>query len=110
LRAIAQTPDGRYWIGSYAKGLAWFSWAPRLFGDVAGAPSASITALEANPDGSLWVGTAGAGVWRYQPTTGAWTKLNGVPGARVFKLYVETRFGARQLYVATEGGLAVYTE
>jgi hypothetical protein len=124
-RAITQTPDGRYWVASERHGLVWFTVnAARLTPpvEVDGEPG-TITALVPNPDGSLWVGTAGAGVWRYEPPprpvrladppapeVGTWTRLDGVPSGDVNRLYMETRSGKRQLYIATDVGLAVYTE
>ena len=124
-RAIAQTPDGRYWVGSQGHGLVWFTADAgklRPFVEVEGEPGA-VTALVANPDGSLWVGTAGAGLWRYQPPpppaaladppapeTGTWTRLEGLPNGEVTRLYMETRSGKRELYIGTRDGLVVYTE
>jgi hypothetical protein len=124
-RAMAKAPDGRYWLASERHGLVWFDAAGGKlapFVEVEGEPG-TVTSLIANPDGSLWVGTAGAGVWRYQPLprpaaladppvpeAGTWTRLEGLPGGHVAQLYMETRSGKRQLYVATDGGLAVFTE
>jgi hypothetical protein len=124
-RAIAQTPDGRYWVASEGKGLVWFiadGARLRPFVEVEGEPGL-ITSLVANPDGTLWVGTSGAGLWRYAPPprpatladppvpeVGGWSKLDGLPSGEVIRLHMEKRFGKRQLYVGTGSGLAVYTE
>ncbi len=124
-RAIAQTPDGRYWVASLTKGLVWFDvdrgkLSPYV--EVEGEPGA-ISALVANPDGSLWVGTEAAGLWRYEPLSrpttkvhppapelGTWTRFEGLPSSEILRLYAETRSGRRQLYIGTASGLAVYTE
>jgi hypothetical protein len=124
-RAISQTPDGRYWVASERHGLVWFDADGaklKPYVEVEGEPG-TVSALVANPDGSLWVGTDGAGVWRYAPQprpatlasppipeAGTWTRLEGLPSGNVAQLYLETRSGKRELYIATRGGLAVYTE
>jgi hypothetical protein len=124
-RAIAQTPDGRYWVASEKYGLVWFdrdAGKLRPFVEVLGEPG-TIVGLASNPDGSLWIGTSSAGVWRYtppprpaalaappEPEAGTWEKLDGLPSQEVFRIYLETRFGKRQLYVGTADGLAVLTQ
>ena len=126
-RAIAQTPDGRYWVGSVKYGLVWFEGAGKAlkrFVEVQGEPG-TISALIANPDGSLWVGTSDNGLWKYvppvraplpsdptatpAPETGTWTRVSGIPGANVTRIHLETRSGKRQLFVGTNAGLVVYT-
>ena len=126
-RAIAQTPDGRYWVASLKYGLVWFDGAGKAlkrFVEVQGEPGA-ISALIANPDGSLWVGTSDNGLWKYvpparaplpsdptavpAPETGTWTRVSGIPGANVTRIHLETRSGKRQLFVGTNAGLVVYT-
>jgi hypothetical protein len=126
-RAIAQTPDGRYWVGSLKYGLVWYEGAGKQlkrFVEVDGEPGA-ISALIANPDNSLWVGTSDNGLWKYTPPakapmpadpaavpapeTGTWTRVSGIPSANVTRIHLETRSGKRQLFVGTDAGLVVYT-
>lgn len=126
-RAIAQTPDGRYWVGSVKYGLVWFDGAGKAlkrFVEVKDEPG-TISALVANPDNSLWVGTSDNGLWKYTPPpraplpadptatpapeSGTWTRVSGLPAADVTRIHLETRSGKRQLYVGTTAGLVVYT-
>ena len=127
-RAIAQTPDGRYWVGSVKYGLVWFDGvgkALKRFVEVTGEPG-TISALIANPDNSLWVGTSDNGLWKYTPPTraplppgnttdapapetGTWTRVSGIPGPNVTRIHLETRSGKRQLFIGTDAGLAIYT-
>jgi hypothetical protein len=127
-QAIAQTPDGRYWVGSVKFGLVWFNGsgkALKRFVEVTDEPGI-ITALIANPDNTLWVGTSNNGLWKYTPPppaplplattttapapeTGTWTRVSGLPGPNVRKIHLETRSGKRQLFIATNAGIVVYT-
>jgi hypothetical protein len=126
-RAIAQTPDGRYWVASVKHGLIWFDGAGKAlkrFVEVQDEPG-TISALVANPDGSLWVGTSDNGLWKYAPParaalpsdplaipapeSGTWTRVSGIPAADVTRIHLETRSGKRQLFVGTTAGLVVYT-
>ncbi len=63
VKALAQTADGRLWIGTSA-GLSVFNGSAFIdieFVDLA--TPASIYELEAMPDGSIWVATVSQGVW-----------------------------------------------
>jgi ligand-binding sensor domain-containing protein/DNA-binding CsgD family transcriptional regulator len=64
ISALAETPDGTIWIGSFGKGLASFD--PRLErfiryehnpADSTSLPDNRITALQVDLDGHLWIGT-----------------------------------------------------
>jgi hypothetical protein len=126
-RAIAQTPDGRYWVASQKYGLVWFEGsgkALKRFVEVENEPGL-ISALVANADGSLWVGTRDNGLWKYTPPakaplpsdptatpapeTGTWTRVSGIPGANVTRIHNEMRSGKQQLFIGTNAGLAIYT-
>jgi response regulator RpfG family c-di-GMP phosphodiesterase/ligand-binding sensor domain-containing protein len=64
VNALAQTPDGYLWIGTFG-GLARFDGVRFRVFDVAGQPalpSSRVTALAVDRGGSLWVGTEDAGV------------------------------------------------
>jgi len=66
VKALAQTADGRLWIGTSA-GLSVFNGAEFIDIDFADlATPASVYELEAMPDGSLWVATVSHGVWFVQ--------------------------------------------
>jgi ligand-binding sensor domain-containing protein/signal transduction histidine kinase len=64
VQAIAQTPDGYLWVGTYA-GLARFdgvAFTPITRGGTGAFKNESITALCVDPEGTLWIGTDGRGL------------------------------------------------
>ncbi len=66
VRALAQTVDGRLWIGTSA-GLSVFNGVQFVDIDFAGlARPASVYELEPMPDGGVWVATVSQGVWFVQ--------------------------------------------
>lgn len=71
IRAIAQTPDGVMWFGSYRRGLSrWDGRTWQTLTTADGLVDNAITALYSDHAGRLWVGTEGGlslleqGVWR----------------------------------------------
>lgn len=74
--AIAETADGRLFIGTAIDGLQ------EIVGDrarrhawPAGETPSRVYAMAAAGASSLWVGTFGSGVWIYDPSSGQWRVL-----------------------------------
>jgi hypothetical protein len=73
---------------------------------VAGVPDVNMRDLVADPDGSIWMG-ADSGLYRYRPSSGAWTKVPGLEAA-VQKLFLDDTVTPRAIYVSHARGLSVY--
>ncbi len=68
IRALAQTPDGYLWVGTWA-GLARFDGVHFETFDLTNAPELgglAITCLAVDSDGTLWIGMHGGTVSRYR--------------------------------------------
>jgi hypothetical protein len=109
-RGFQQTPDGRYYLGSYEFGL-WrmeeTGWAGSAnWFRVAGLPTESINALAATDDGSLFIGTDDQGLWRMDAAE-KMEKVSGVSGSRVLQLLYDPTVESPMLYVLTDQGLTV---
>ena len=108
--ALAQTVDGRLWVGTQ-EGLAWFDGIRFSLVDDRRAPELRrgyVTALCASRDGSLWIACDGHGVTRLKE--GAClhlTEAEGLPSNQTRCLF-EDRGGA--IWIGTESGLARWRE
>lgn len=71
-------------------------------------PRVSVVSLLETPaaDGpELWAGTYGSGLWR-RGARGPWTRVDGLPDARIEAIARETRGSTLRVWVATDRGLA----
>ncbi len=106
VQAIAQTPDGYLWIGTY-EGLAQFDGLEFKTYNCANTPllkNASITALCPDAEGALWIGTDGGGVTRlWQGRFSLFTKSEGLAGEHI-RAISRSRDGA--IWIATTQGLS----
>src|SRR5205807_460844 len=104
--ALAQTADGRLWVGTQ-EGLAWFDGIRFSLVDDRRAPELRrgyITALCASRDGSLWIACDGHGVTRLrQGACSHLTEAEGLPSNQTRCLF-EDRSGS--IWIGTESGLA----
>jgi hypothetical protein len=112
-RAIQQTKDGRYWVGSEGFGL-WRMEPGQSVGDarferVKGLPSNSVLALAAASDGSLFIGTGDAGLWRMRPG-GKIEEIPEVTGRRVTQLVYDPTVKPGMLFVVSDATLSVLRE
>ncbi|HEX7260698.1 MAG TPA: two-component regulator propeller domain-containing protein, partial [Luteolibacter sp.] len=57
--ALAETPDGKLWIGTWNAGLLFCEGEKCSAATSLPAPNSSVPALLTDPDGSLWVGRSG---------------------------------------------------
>jgi ligand-binding sensor domain-containing protein/signal transduction histidine kinase len=108
VNAIAQTPDGYIWVGTFG-GLARFDalrFTPVERVDSAGRHVDRITSLAVAPDGALWVGTED-GLLRYDGRHfRQFTAADGLPGKNISALRFD-RDGT--LWIGTlYGGAARY--
>ncbi|MGY6630935.1 MAG: two-component regulator propeller domain-containing protein [Wenzhouxiangella sp.] len=93
VRALAETPDGSLWIGTYGGG------AYRLrdgqfepLGTEQGLPHPIVYSFHVDRDGGLWMATAGgAAYWREGQPLQTWTSEDGLAHDRVFKILVDQR-------------------
>ena len=92
--ALAQTPDGYLWAGTW-EGLArWNGYEFRIF-DRSNTPQLQgngVRALAVGRDGSLWVGTARAGLLHYDQ--GRWTRharADGFPFDEIMAVHEDAR-------------------
>jgi signal transduction histidine kinase/ligand-binding sensor domain-containing protein len=104
--AIAQTPDGYLWVGTFG-GLARFDGSTFRFAqrvDSAGQHTDRILSLAAGRDSALWIGTE-AGLLRYRDGRfEVFTVANGLPDDEVSALHVDS---GGTLWIGTaRGGLA----
>ena len=71
VRALAPTPEGAVWVGTWGGGLQRFDPATgrwtTFHSDPAGLPSDDVIALHLDREGVLWVGTDGDGMARTSP-------------------------------------------
>jgi ligand-binding sensor domain-containing protein len=104
--SIAQTPDGRIWIGT-EEGLARFDglrFTPYGSSNTPQIRNQHVLALLTDRAGALWVGTYGGGVQRYQD--GAFTDVSaGLSNLVVGQLYQDR---AGRIWACTDKGLNVF--
>lgn len=118
-RGIAQTPDGRTYVGSIERGL-WRMDGPRrpdgtrgpwqadaTFVELEGLPTRRVQALQATDDGSLFVGTADAGLWRLLPDGSTFQKVEDLRGGHVKQLLYDPTVTPPMLYILTDSALTV---
>lgn len=109
-RAIAQTTDGTYWVGSRDYGLWRLDGAHRsggVYTRVTQLPSQAVLALAATDDGALYVGTDGQGLWRLEPGGAAPGRVEAVAGRRVLQLVYDPTVTPSMLFVLTDAGLTL---
>ncbi len=107
--ALAQTPDGYLWMGSY-DGLARFDGLRFAVGESEEIPLADmlVLALKVAPDGTLWVGTS-KGVYTYKHSEGwrHYTEEDGLPPGVVYSLAIDSHgqvYAFVDLYVVSWNG------
>lgn len=92
VRAIAQTPDGYLWLGTYDgvvrfDGLRFTTFTPR---NSPGLKSQRIYGLAVDGDGALWMATDGGGVARYRDGQfRSFTTAEGLAGNIVHSICVD---------------------
>lgn len=100
--ALAQTPDGYLWAGTW-EGLVRWNGAEFTVFDRANTPELrgnGVAALEVGRDGGLWVGMARAGLLRYyEGRWERWARDTGFPFDEIMALHEDTR-GA--LWISSE--------
>ncbi len=108
IHAIAQTPDGYLWFGTW-EGLVRFNGREFKVYDRARVPELrdnGVRAIEVGRDGVLWVGTSRGGLARYDGR--AWRtygRAEGLPSLEILKLFEDDR---GRLWIGTENrGAAV---
>lgn len=105
VNALAQTPDGMIWFGSYA-GLCRYDGTQIEY--VVEGGVANITTLLTDRRGRLWIGTNDQGLAVYEADQVRWLgPEQGLPERSVNGLF-EARTG--ELYVGTRGGLYILEE
>jgi ligand-binding sensor domain-containing protein/signal transduction histidine kinase len=106
-QALAESPDGRLWIGTTG-GLARFDGAGiELYGIGGSKPleASSIFCLAVAHDGSLWAGTEGGGLVRFKGgETRVYSAHDGLTDGFVRSVYEDHR---ARLWVGTDDGLFV---
>lgn len=109
-RAIQQTTDGTYYLGSKDYGL--WRMVPTGFGgtanffEVTGLPTEKINAMQATDDGSLFLGTDDDGLWVMDAQKN-FTRFSDVPGSRIRQLVYDPTVSPSMLYVLTSSSLYV---
>ncbi|MBY0506916.1 MAG: hypothetical protein K2X03_23565 [Bryobacteraceae bacterium] len=94
VNALAQSLDGRLWIGTLGglftfDGLHFTAFQPAE--GQAAFPSLSVRSLLADPDGSIWVGFLFGGIARiYGGQVRVWGAAEGVPTGAVHRIVVST--------------------
>jgi diguanylate cyclase (GGDEF)-like protein len=105
VNALAQTPDGYLWVGTY-DGLARFDgFRFEVFrtANTAGLGNSGIRALFVDPEGRLWIGTGGGGVSLREP--GA--PMRRIPGTEGWLVRALASAGRGRLWIGSSGhGLA----
>ncbi len=108
IQAIAQTPDGYLWFGTW-EGLVRFNGREFRVYDrmrVPELPDNGVRAIAVAGDGSLWLGTSRGGVVRFDGST--WDVLDhadGLPSDEIMDVLEDAR---GRLWIATEShGVAV---
>jgi ligand-binding sensor domain-containing protein/signal transduction histidine kinase len=105
VNAIAQTPEGYIWVGTFG-GLARFDGLRFVLverSDSAGRHVDRVLSLAVAPDSALWVGTEN-GLLRY--AAGQFTRfsaVDGLPGREIHAIHFDRR---GQLWAGTERGVA----
>jgi diguanylate cyclase (GGDEF)-like protein len=117
--ALAQTPDGYLWAGTW-EGLARWNGSEFAVFDRANTPelqSNGIRALAVGRDGALWVGTARGGLLRYHDRRWQrWSRASGFPFDEIMALHEDARgvlwVGGEEAGLARldAGGVRVYGE
>ena len=105
VQAIAQTPDGYLWVGTY-EGLARFDGMEFTVFNGPNTPqlkSAPVSALCVASDGALWIGTEGMGVVEWRAGQFSAFAPTGWPGDRIIHAIRQARDGA--IWIATRQGL-----
>lgn len=106
--AIAQTPDGYLWLGTY-EGLVRFDGATfRVFdsSNTAALKSHDISSLRVAHDGVLWIGSFSGGLTRfYNGRFTSFTESDGFSAGRVYSIYEDRK---NQLWIGTDNGLMRY--
>ncbi len=108
-RAIQETTDGSYYVGSKDFGLWKMTLRDRTEAHavpVLGLPTPAVLSLAATDDGSLFIGTEGEGLWRLDAQKQL-TKVDGVAGSTVKELLYDPTVTPAMLYVLTDAGLTV---
>ncbi len=105
VRALAETPDGTFWVGTADGGLSAlrddrFTVIRR---SAEGLPGDDITALLADSEGGLWVGTASHGLARLHQ--GHWTRLNVRTGLAGNSIHYLLDDGAGHLWIGSHVGI-----
>jgi ligand-binding sensor domain-containing protein/signal transduction histidine kinase len=104
VQALAESPDGRMWIGTTG-GLVRFDGSamePQALNSVF---ANSIFCLTTSRDGSLWAGTEGGGLLRFQDgRLRVFTERDGLTDGFVRAVYEDSE---QRLWVGTDGGLFV---
>ena len=108
VQAIAQTPDGYLWVGTF-EGLARFDGVEFKTYNCANTPqlkNASITALCPDAEGALWIGTEGGGLVRLrQDRFSLFTTQDGLAGDHI-RAISHRRDGA--VWIASTQGLTCF--
>jgi ligand-binding sensor domain-containing protein/signal transduction histidine kinase len=107
VQALAESSDGRLWIGTTG-GLARFDGAAievRDLGNARSVTASSIFCLTFAHDGSLWAGTEGGGLLRLHGTEArVYSAAEGLTDGFVRSVYEDDR---SRLWVGTDDGLFV---
>ena len=104
--ALAQTPDGYLWLGTWG-GLARFDGLRfTTYGLADGLKSANIWCLAADEQGSLWIGTLGGGLSRWRD--GAISTLTTADGLAHMDVTALAPAEAGGLWVGSKGGLQYF--
>src|SRR5882724_5088130 len=103
VNAIAQTPDGYIWVGTFG-GLARFDGlrfnvVERI--DAAGRHVDRVLSLAAAPDSALWIGTENGLLQYHSGHFRHFTEADGLPDHEIRALYVDH---TGTLWVGTEHG------
>lgn len=93
VRAVAETPDGSLWVGTYGGGA--YRLRDGVFeplGPGQGLPHPIVYSFHVDRDGGLWIATAGgAAYWREGQPIRRWTSEDGLAHDRVFKILADQR-------------------
>lgn len=104
VNAIAQTPDGYLWLGTY-EGLARFDGVRFTTYDTANTPALGnnrVSALLTDRDGALWIGTDGGGLVRLAGR--AFTRFTTSEGLSHDSITALSLAGDGGLWIGTRGG------
>ncbi len=91
VRAVAETPDGSLWVGTYGGGA--FRVRAGEFEPVGieeGLPHPIVYSFHVDHEGGLWIATAGgAAYWRDDEPIRQWRSEDGLAHDRVFKILAD---------------------